>query len=925
MSSKYIMSAEDTEINKNIKYLVVGIDNTTGSFIYISGDDKITDTATKDYAPYDVIENAVGPSNENIQYVKIKVQKSPIKPVVTDKNPSFELNKNWYTLILDQFVNTIETSGVVDKTWFADYGLEKSPFDIFKRFVYTNLVEMNLKYLLNLSQEDSDFMKVFPDVDTNKNGTLEQIQISLVKPFFAVKTILDMKSSKDELINGKQTTVQGYFVNGRDRYGYPNILGDKSHIISALQLLYDIRLYCEECLLDNDSSLMQLHQHVKNRTYFLRQGEPDLNIMDFENKIKPLFATTSPPNLRNECWTFLTGYLNGPSIETSQEITSVLYNRNMLIVDSDQLVQKDKGFEIIGQICKLKDVDQYIYVNYKENLVFNDIEIRKLTEDQRLVQWSEDKRVSLYRKRGETYRDILKSKFDITDDDINLTLKGNQTLIFIDRFLKNNPDEDSKNIDLFMRQYLSDSSRRELDNLLKTPFTGETYRHGICNYNGEISHSIAAMQLVYDCIPRKSKIDYARQQLGTDVITRGFEYQLINIEYCLGRIFENIQVSVEKTYTPLETFVQIPNAGGRENVFYNYMICLNFIINKAKFDFNARFPDSFGPFSDEMITELSSGDKKYGAYKKSIVLNNYFYKVFNYSPPQLRYILANDCVKTIHKIFAVLLTGFNVFIDFDEDLRPLGEKWRNTPSTNFVIKIGSLPRKTAAAPAAATPPAAAATPPAAAATPPAAAAATPAPVRKWLKVSGFTVNEYNGVYEPEGDGYSKIDVTNIKIVNHSTEWEFSSWNSNAATTITSSVIVGTHNVDSKDITIAETDEIYSPTSGSKPISEYTFDDFATTYSGPNSTSYTTVGTIYKSIHHDYYYKYYNHEHKILLSDCNAKYDLQEINLPNYTTNKEMFPFIRLYRRNGYDYNGVNKEDLIYQDVLTWMLHAKSIV
>lgn len=906
------MSAEDTEVNKNIKYLVVGIDSATGSFVYITGDDeKIKDTATREYVPYSVIENTLEPTNENMQYVKIKVQKSSIKPVFNDKNPSFELNKNWYTLLLDQFVNPLETSGVVDKNWFADYGLDKSPFDIFKRFVYTNLVETNLKYLLNLSPEDTDFLKVFPDVETNKNGTFEQIRTSLVKPFFAVKTVIDMWTAKEEIENGKKVLKPGFFVNYRDRYGYPNISGDKSHIISALQLLHDVRKYCDECINQTAAkNLFELLQHIKNRMYFLRKNETDLQITDFDNSVKPFITLTEPRNYPKECWTFLNRFLNNTSIELKEDAELLELNKNMLIVYSDKPVEKKDQYELIGEICKLKDVDQYIYICYKENLVFNDVEIRKLTEDQRLVQWCEDKRIRLYRKMGSTYRDFLKSKFFISDEDIDLTLKGNRTIEFVDRFYTNDSAKNNKVVDTFMRQYLSDSSRLQLYKLINTPFTGERYRHGICNFDGEISGFIAAMQLAYDCILRSSKIDFARQQSGTSAGSRSFEYQLLNSEYCLGRIFNNIQASNEVTYRPLETFIQVPNGGGRENVFENYKTCVNFILRYLNYKVNTDYPDN-------------PDFKPHPEYKKDNIMNNLFYKllgVLGFNEQNLKYVFADICVKTLHKVIPLLFTEYNVLTVFEDDY---DNKFKNftAPNPNFVIKIGSLPRKIYVPPASGPAPA-----------PASGAAVVPvsgpiaAPIKNWLELSGFDAfPNFNGLYEPIGETYLHI-MGLIQIqpaASPGTGWQFYNTIEKISIANRPGDLIGVGEITSggttyNNITIKETGAPYTPQSGDKPDINISVPEMSPMYEGPNTTNYKRIGTIFKSIHHDYYYSYYNYEHKILLSDCNAVYDLQEPNLPVYTTNKDMFEFITLYRRVDFDSKSVKKEDLIYQDVITFM-------
>lgn len=235
--------------SENVKYLVVGIDNKTGSINYITEDpEKIVDSASSTN-PYEVLEESIEPSanaDADVKFVKIKVIKSLTQPInkSTDQQPYFELNKAWYTLILDAPVNPRETSGVVTSKWFGDYALEQDPFTVFKRFYNWDLVVKNLKYLFNLPPGESNFNAVFSEIEQSKNGSFDQIQKALIKPFFAIKTILDMALTRDAVSSDdKQIKVMGFFINGQPRYGYPNISGDKSALITALQMLYDVRLF----------------------------------------------------------------------------------------------------------------------------------------------------------------------------------------------------------------------------------------------------------------------------------------------------------------------------------------------------------------------------------------------------------------------------------------------------------------------------------------------------------------------------------------------------------------------------------------------------------------------------------------------------------------------------------------------------------
>jgi hypothetical protein len=496
------------------------------------------------------------------------------------------------------------------------------------------------------------------------------------------------------------------------------------------------------------------------------------------------------------------------------------------------------------------------------------------------------------------------------------------------------------------------------------------------------------MQLLYDCSLRRSSIDFNRQTSGNTAAIRVFEFQLLNQEYCLGRIFDNIHVGTEKIYSPLDTFVKIPNGGGKENAFYNYMICLNFIINKAQFEIN-RFPKEISQFPGE-DWKWQKAEFTHSDYKNQIISNNYFYKGFAEKrgvEADLKYILANNCVKVIHKIMAVLLTGFNVFVDFQDDLRSQEIKWGTLDPTNFVIMIGRLPTKKVSIP---NPPKNASNPsenapsssssstsskppenasssstsskpsenasitsritnifkkgdssnsktddssnsktsnsssnaPADApvdvpANAPTDAPANPQPMpsqQNWLKVTANYEHEIIGYYEQNKDGtYTKINDT-IKLKKDGENWIFSKNNTETVINKEGEQYFITDNANKKiSIKFEDTGAPYLPGSADIQSDNIDYYDLPPNYS-INGVSYTVVGTIYKSIHHDYYYNYYDHEHNTLLSDCNAKYNVQAMNIDSFTVNKEMFPFIRLYKKNGFV--PPLKKDLIYQDVIT---------
>lgn len=1009
MLSKYIMAtvpapapvtapATANPPDPNIKYLVVAIDNKTGSLSYHIGDDtKIVDLATSTYTPYEVIENTIDNSTESTQHVKIKVQKSPTKPISgsTDRNPYFELNKNWYTLLLDQYVNPIETSGVIDKTWFTDYGLEQDPFIIFKRFRFYNndMIVQNIRFLIDLPATESNFFTKFPDLEANKIASLPDIQKSLVKPFFAIKTVLDMRQNRKKLddkgqpvidkATGKPTIIEGYFVNGRQRYGYPNITGDLSHIISALQLLFDVVLYCPDCTITAFSGdLKELHRHITLRKFFLGEDESEQNIMDFYEKVKN--------DVGIDPFTFLSGFLN-TTIELVRSGQRITYGQNLLIVQGDQVVEKTRGYELIGQICKLQDVEHYVYYNYKEKMLYNDVEIREDKQGNQVLYYIDNTMsISLYLKLGSTYRDLLRKKYYISDDEIEFTLKQNKTLLFVDNFMSNDVNTDSRIISTFMLQYLSSRSKRELDKNIKSLFSGDHFKFGICNFTGDMSYFTAAMQMLYDCVPFRSKIDYNKTLLGYTESVKMFEFQLLNNEYCLSRIFDNIQVTIDprngsKNYDPLELTVGVNLENGspfQENVFFNYRICAEFIMNSnivSNLEFPTDILDQYYEYHYETILDNyyykrvannlldvgSAQDRATAAaastnpnvFSNKLRLGMYLGAVFNtfnefntrreladderrqaarkllqdeiktavptYNianrsvPP----IITNKCVDIIHKLILILYSKFNVFIDFEDDERDNKQKTQNykdatgmVKSPNFVIRIGRLPReplKTAG---------------------------------NWIKISGVPLTNpnaefINGIYRPTGSGYKHIEHNDVTLSNTGGgNWQIVitvDGTPYVVATGTPTFDVGvptafqvkntrfndnTNNVmTATNLTRTEVGETYLPETGQQVVEQIDAPtDLPQDYNF-NNARYLQVGTIYKSIHHDYYYKYYNHLQKILLFDSEAVYDVDNVN--RYTVG--MFPFIRLYKKDGYNYEpakaGKNPGDeVIYKDVVPFL-------
>ena len=77
------------------------------------------------------------------------------------------------------------------------------------------------------------------------------------------------------------------------------------------------------------------------------------------------------------------------------------------------------------------------------------------------------------------------------------------------------------------------------------------------------------------------------------------------------------------------------------------------------------------------------------------------------------------------------------------------------------------------------------------------------------------------------------------------------------------------------------------------------------------SGFTRVGTIYKSIHHNYYYKYFSKSANSVIDDAETTPYNPDQDF------KDMFPFITLYRRDGYNPYGSDNQLLVYTDVISW--------
>jgi len=1026
----------------DFKYIIIKIDPHTGSFIYENtivdqaSADAISDDVPIGKTPYETLNE----THEQLKNIKIKVKRLAAKPTVDEKY-TFELDNKWYTLLLNErVVGGIEP--YVTKDWFSDTTFAKNPFDAYIIFDTHDDVVKNIKYLyrlgsLNQCDFNTKFVNFVKVAVTNAGSGIDEIQKSLVAPYFAVKTVIDMMvTKKDE--NG--TEFPNYYINSLgfngSRYGYPNITGDKSHIIAGLQLLYDITGFCNNCVKTaNAGSIKDLHQHVKFRTYFLKNRSEQIG--QFNEKIKGFSAYTTP-------YAFLQGVLDVALIQfddsaytaapTGASPTIVFDSDKSLLIVRGNAIVDGTSAELIGQIYKFKDFDQYIYYDAKTKFMYNDVEVRDDPNTITTLTYYTDPTdiISLYRlTTKQTYRDLFLKKYLIDNDFIEFVLSRNKTISYIDEFISNDAvDKQSINVDLFVKQYLAYKSDTELNELIANKFDNVNPRFGICNYTGDFSYFIAAMQMVYDCCPMRSNklSNYVMQKDMPNYNT--LIMQILNAEYSVSRICSNIETILppgnkESTINPLTLNLSMPG-GKLLNVFLNYKVCVEYIQNMID-TFLTRLVDITiekticenladkiennyyfhaltkyrEQIKDDTINKIAENmaEEEYKSwsliYKIYIDVNGlekdkkeeFTKKAKDVGIPDLKIgkllgisqilpnIVRNKCVETINKLFIVLSTGNNVFIDFQEDTRLTKQANFTTILPNFVIKVGNIPT-----------------------------------VDSITHVKIEYTNTKNEEQSLWGSGiYLKVDdniYTHTEHIGYNIEFETGKW------------VLKFIDFDSKPTVIAEfkpkppppppkpsaglsvppsasplsgapassVPPSASPPSGApassvpvasgsgppgaasggpdiltdlaKPITngdntikalpgyipysppnhaqidpkiaikipkESDLGDTYTFTSSSKTSNYTVIGTIYKSIHHDYYYKYYDHVGKRLFFDCSKMNGVN--NIEQLMQEEMMFPFIRLYKSDtigNYSTFFVPNHPFLYPDILKFANNAKVI-
>jgi hypothetical protein len=663
------------------KYIIIGIDPTSGSYVYeqitpneaaVTNDDVITN-------PYDMLKDQ---SPASKKFVKIKVQQSLIEPIESnEQRPSFKLNDKWYTLVLDEKVNHADLDPLkefVTSEWFHDSTGAEDPFDAFRYFYNHDMVVKNIKYLFRLPDNASNFNQVFVNLKNAivKGSTINDIRKELAKPYFAVKTVLDMNMNMIKKLDNGEDVTENYFINlNTQRYGYPNINGDKSNIITGLHMLYDIKGYLtyKKCLKPTFLRPIEaLHEHIRGRKYFLKNDKLlDTDIGRFEGDIGRIGLTDltkSPYHFLQEVCdpTMIEFIYLAPPAAVAVAVAGIPAAPAAPTTISTPTLTKEIGivignsttpdnYELVSQIFKLDKIGQYVFYDLNNQTMYNDMEIRDDAEINTIMSYytESNETISLYRRINPgTYRDLFLQKFNMDSGIINSIVTMHPGFNYLDQYIiiddtgtgMTASDDITKNkkINNFVKEYLASKSKNDLDLIVGEKFKAEHSRFGICNFNGELSYFTAAMQLIYDCCPMTTGLlptmvhGAATTKSTASVKTASqthkqslFLFMLLNLQYCVSRICSNIEVILPKDSdsrgkSAIEMMMPVPN-GKQINVFSNYKNCVEFI---------EKYASAFRYIEGDKEDLLYLGDT--GDQSKLIcnnfiskATNNYYFKEYN--------------------------------------------------------------------------------------------------------------------------------------------------------------------------------------------------------------------------------------------------------------------------------------------------------
>jgi hypothetical protein len=611
------------------KYVIIGVEN-DGNFTYYDGDKDLGKTDSR--TPQEILSSQ---TTEETKHVKIEVIRSAI-----EQKDSFKVGNYWYTLVLDKTCK-LDPAFRVTKDWFTNVNDYDKIFNIFKPYdaqidIKISVIE-NLKFLARLDKSQTTFYKDFPEVEPVPHmSDIGEMQKKLLIPFFAIKSVLDM--SRYRIEEETKVKVDNYFINYVGRFGFPNIRGDASHIIASLQMLYDISSRCNNCIKDPKIPTTVL-PHIRDRHFYLKDGEQDKQIYDFDNIIKPYKTNTG------DAISFLDSVIDKSEVDFFRYETegTIFTPTTKTIIVEDKLgtySSKLIGYKEVGRIYRLKSLNHYIYHELKTDMIYDDVSI--VPKDNTLLAYKDDtSTISLYVKVGTTYRELLNTKFKINDDDLddflnrkwatNLEENDTQNLLpsidDIDKFRSGIAETDNKIIDDIIVQYLADKSIMDTKIIMSKTFNGSEDRFGVCNFLGYMSFFTAAMQILYDCLPKKSGVVMKYENMEMPIISTGtgvlssilttiqnataakepiitqylFIHQLLNTEYCFKQIFAYINTltqnggtkgkqAVKNPWTAM-TAKEEPEADLHdiiepEQIFQNYMKCVYYLTQVASLEAN---------------------------------------------------------------------------------------------------------------------------------------------------------------------------------------------------------------------------------------------------------------------------------------------------------------------------------------------------
>jgi hypothetical protein len=600
------MATDNNTGSDDVKSIIIGIDNKNGTFTYETNQ-FINDDPTNKIKPDAVDKNPYTTLQQNItnnQFVHIKVERNNTEPaLINQSRPTFKLNNQWYTLILDK---KSDIDKFVDNTWFDlnydMYSISDDIYNMFKLIDEKDIIIANIKFFLDPKH---DYLSNFKQQDQFKllrgirKDNQDEYKKQLEHLFFAIKTFYFMKN---------QNQIDEQFKNKFNRFGFPNIYGDASHFISALQMLFDINKYCSDCIKTgdgkftdgkNENATIEAIKNIIDRRYFylkIHQGET-LTDEDYTEKYNyKIFEDEYIKECRNKFTSqddkikiesFFEDKLNGSAFKIITDVTENFITplTTQFIILKGEYV-KIKDYKHISQIIKLDKLDHFIYVNKLYNYFIDDTYLSKNIDNQ-LIETGEIC-FNLYKKNDPEIISVVSETYKLQYGDIKNFLPRSFDVVLYKKY-DGSSKSDENIVETIITQYIITKSfntfteNKKEENTVKSA-KNDDLRFGLCNFTGNLSYFTAAMQIMFCILKDTSMFGSFTTNYTDDKNAKYDKYLYRNINHVITEIFSIISTGYSE-YGNYKTYKTATKAAGTNtpDSIINYFADVNFIETYADY------------------------------------------------------------------------------------------------------------------------------------------------------------------------------------------------------------------------------------------------------------------------------------------------------------------------------------------------------